>query len=178
MDEVPSAWETRRMAYFMSFAQRALIASVLVLVAGVAGHASQVKADAIAEVQPGAEKCTIFTKSDAERVFRAPVVHVESEMSKTDCAWGLAKNPSVGVLVSRESRSDWYPPRAGTTGVSQIHHVTGVGENAYTYYANAGAGGLYSADVLTSKGVTSVALAEGAGNAATALAIARLAMNR
>ncbi len=156
----------------MSHAQRALIA--LVLVAGVTGQASQVKAGAISDQKT----CTIFTKSDAERVFRAPVVHVESEMSKTDCAWGLAKDPSVGVLVSRGSRSDWYPPHAGTTGVSQIHHVTGVGENAYTYYANAGAGGLYSADVLTSKGVTSVALAERAGNAATALAIARMVMNR
>lgn len=171
----------------MSHIQRTLIA--LVLVAGVAGQATQVKADAIADqkkafkaagynLQPKTEKCTIFTKSDAERVFRAPVVHVETEMDKTDCAWGLAKNSSVGVLVSRGSRSDWYPPRSGTTGVSQIHHVTGVGENAYTYYASAGAGGLYTADVLTSKGVTSVTLAEGAGNAATALTIARMVMNR
>jgi hypothetical protein len=43
---------------------------------------------------------------------------------------------------------------------------------------NAGAGGIYSADVLTSKGVTSVVLAEKAGNADTALAIARMVMNR
>lgn len=171
----------------MSHVQRTLIA--LVLVAAVAGHASQVKADAISDqkkaykalgvkIQPQTEKCTIFTKSDAERVFGAPVVHVETEMDKTDCAYGLAKNPSAGVNVSRGPRSDWYPPRSGTTGVSQIHHVTGVGENAYTYYANAGAGGLYTADVLTSKGVTSVVLAEGAGNAATALTIARMVMNR
>jgi hypothetical protein len=98
----------------------------IVLAAGVAGHASQVKADAISDqenvakalvagLQIGPDKCTIFTKSDAERVFRAPVVHVETEADKTECAWGLAKNPSVGVLVSRVSRSDWYPPRPGTT---------------------------------------------------------------
>ncbi len=171
----------------MSHVQRAFIA--LVLVAGVAGHASQVKADAMSdqkkvykalggktEIGPG--KCTIFTKSDAERFFKAPVVHVETEMDKTDCAWGLAKNPSAGVLVSRASRSAWYPPRPGDTATSQIHHVTGVGENAYTSYMNAGAGGIYSAGVLTSKGVTSVALNEKAGNAATALAIARMVMNR
>lgn len=35
-----------------------------------------------------------------------------------------------------------------------------------------------TADVLTSKGVTSVTVAEGAGNATTALAIARMVMNR
>lgn len=171
----------------MSHVQRALIA--LVLVAGVAGHADQVKADAMADqkkafkaagikIPSNSEQCTIFTKNDAERVFRAPVVHVETELDKTDCAYGLAKNPSVGVVVSRGSRSNWYPPRPGTTSVSQIHHVTGVGENAYTYYANAGAGGVYTADVLTSKGVTSVTLAEGAGNATTALTIARMVMNR
>lgn len=171
----------------MSHVHRAFIA--LVLFAGVAGHAGQVRADAISDqkkaykalgvkIQPGTEKCTIFTKSDAEHVFGTPVVHVETEMNKTDCAWGLAKNPSAGVVVSRGSRSDWYPPRSGTTGVSRIHHVTDVGENAYTYYANAGAGGLYTADVLTSKGVTSVTLAEGAGNAAKALEIARMVMNR
>ena len=167
--------------------QRALVA--LVLVAGVAGHAAQVNADAMSDqkkafkaagikLAPNSKTCTIFTKSDAERVFRQPVVHVETEYDKTDCAYGLAKDPSVGVNVSRGSRDDWYPPKPGTTAVSQIRHVSGVGENAYTYYANAGAGGIYNADVLTSKGVTSVTLAEGAGNADTALAIARMVMNR
>ena len=170
----------------MSHVQRTLIA--LVLVVGVAGHAAQVKADAISDQKkaykalgvkiPQGDKCTIFTKSDAERVFRAPVVHVETEMAKTDCAYGLAKNPSAGVNVSRGPRSDWYPPDPKVAVYSQIHHVTGVGENAYTYYANAGAGGIYSAQVLNSKGVTSVTLAERAGNAATALEIARMVMNR
>jgi hypothetical protein len=167
--------------------QRALVA--LILVAGVTGHAAEVKADAMSDqkkalkaagikIQPVTQKCTIFTKSDAERVFRQPVVHVETELDKTDCAYGLAKDPSVGVNVSRGSRSDWYPPKPGDMATSQIHHIRGVGEDAYTSYANAGAGGVYSADVLTSKGVTSVTLAEGAGNADTALAIARMVMNR
>ena len=171
----------------MSVIQRALTA--LVFVAGVTGHAGPANADAISDqkkaykamgikVQPFNDKCTIFTKSDAERVLHAPVVHVETEMDKNDCAWGLAKDSSVGVLVSRGSRSDWYPPKPDTTGVSKVHHVTGVGDDAYTYYANAGAGGIYTADVLTSKGVTSVTVAEKAGNADTALSIARMAMNR
>jgi hypothetical protein len=121
-------------------------------------------------------KCAIFTKSDAERVLRAPVVRVESP-SPSDCAWGLARDPSIGVSVSRET-PPLYPPHPGSAGVSHIRHVTGLGKDAYTYYANAGAGGVYSADVLTSKGITSVALSEKAGNAATALAIARIAMNR
>lgn len=43
---------------------------------------------------------------------------------------------------------------------------------------NAGHGGIYFAQVLTSKGVTNVALPEKAGNADTALAIARMVMNR
>ena len=30
-----------------------------------------------------------------ERIFRAPVVHLESEVDKTECAYGLAKDPSA-----------------------------------------------------------------------------------
>ncbi len=74
-----------------------------------------------------------------------------------------------------------YPPSPGTSfGVrtSHVRHVKGVGQDAYTYYVNAGHGGVYTADVLTSKGVTSVTLAETAGNADTALTIARMVMNR
>lgn len=93
----------------MSHVQRTLIA--LVLGAGLAAHASQAKADAIADqkkvyttmgvnMQVDA-KCTIFTKSDAERFFHAPVVHLDSEVEKNSCAYGLAKDPSVGVDVSR-----------------------------------------------------------------------------
>ena len=70
-----------------------------------------------------------------------------------------------------------YPP-SHDAYTSQIRHVKGVGQDAYTYYMNAGAGGVYTADVLTSKGVTEVVLAEKAGNADTALAIARMVMNR
>jgi hypothetical protein len=43
---------------------------------------------------------------------------------------------------------------------------------------NAGSGGVYDAQVLTSKGITDVVLSEKAGNAAAALAIARAFMNR
>jgi hypothetical protein len=172
----------------MSHVQRTLIA--LVLVAGVAGHASQVNADAIADQKKvykvmGVnmqvdEKCTIFTKSDAERVFHAPVVHIDSEVDKNACAYGLAKDPSVGVDVSR-AKPPLDPPTAGTffgAKTSQVRHVKGVGQDAYTSYINAGYGGTYFADVLTSKGVTHVILAEKAGNADTALAIARIVMNR
>lgn len=154
----------------MSHVQRALIA--LVLVAGVAGNAGQVKADATSD-----RKCTFFTKADAERALHGPVVYLPSAMDPSNCAWALAKNSSIGVTVSRET-PPLYPPHPGTAGISQIRHVTGVGQDAYTYYANAGAGGVYTADVLTSKGVTSVTLPEKAGNAATALAIARTVMNR
>ena len=169
----------------MFHVRRALVA--LVLVSAVAGHAGQVKADAISDekkvlgVKPSDfETCTIFTKTDAERVFHAPVVHVETDMDKTACAYGLAKNPSAGVNVSRE-KPPLYPPTSGTQyGVrtSQVRHLKGVGQDAYTSYTNAGHGGLYSAIVLTSKGVTDVELAETAGNADTALAIARMVMNR
>jgi hypothetical protein len=157
------------MEFSTSSLRCALVA--LALIAGVAGHPSQASAAA------DASQCTIFPKSDAEKFFKAPVVYVESP-NKTDCSWGLASNSSVGVIVSREPRSDWYPPKPGSTSTSQVHHVTGVGENAYTYYANAGYGGVYTAEVLNAKGVTSVSLAEKAGNAADALKIARIAMNR
>ena len=173
----------------LSHAHRALVA--LVLISAVAGNAGQVNADTISDAKKLNMKalgvkpsdfgtCTIFTKSDAERVFHAPVVHVETEMDKHDCAYGLAKDPSAGVNVSRE-KPPLYPPTSGTEyGVttSQVRHVKGVGQDAYTSYVNAGHGGVYSADVLTSKGVTSVELAEKAGNADTALAIARMVMNR
>ena len=173
----------------MSHARRALVA--LVLIAAVAGQAGLVKADTISDAKKLTGKalgvkpsdfgtCTIFTKSDAERVFHAPVVHLETDMAKHECAYGLAKDPSAGVNVSRAT-PPLYPPQAGEVygmKTSQVRHVKGVGQNAYTYYVNAGHGGVYNADVLTSKGVTSVALAERAGNADTALMIARMVMNR
>ena len=169
----------------MSHVQRALIA--LVLAAGVAGHASQVKADAISDQKKVYEKlgmkfaktnkCTFFTKADAERALRGPVVFLPNEVDPTICAWGLAKDSAVGVTVSRAT-PPLYPPKTGDSYTSQIRHITGVGQDAYTYYMNAGAGGVYTADVLTSKGVTSVTLPEKAGNAATALSIARTVMNR
>jgi hypothetical protein len=158
----------------MSNAHRFLVA--LILLSPVAGHAGLANADAISD-QKTTNKCTFFTKADAERALHGPVVYVPAEIDPTNCAWALEKDPSIGVTVSRET-PPLYPPMAKTPGVNQIHHVTGVGKDAYTYYANAGAGGVYTADVLTSKGVTSVTLPEKAGNAATALAIARMMMNR
>jgi hypothetical protein len=72
----------------MVHGHRALVA--LVLICAVAGRAGQVNADAISDqkkvlgVKPSdIEKCTIFTKSDAEGVFHAPVVHVETDTDKT-----------------------------------------------------------------------------------------------
>ena len=169
----------------MSYVQRVLVS--LVLVAGVTGHASQVRADAISDQKKVYEKlgtkfekknaCTFFKKTDAERALHGPVVYLPSELDPSNCAWALAKDSAIGVTVSRET-PPLYPPHPGTANVSQIRHVTGVGQDAYTYYANAGAGGVYTADVLTAKGVTSVTLPERAGNAATALAIARTVMNR
>ncbi len=173
----------------MSHSNRAFVALVLIsaVASAVAGHAGEANADTISDAKKLNMKalgvkpsdfgtCTIFTKSDAERVFHAPVVHVETEMAKHDCAFGLAKDPSAGVNVTRE-KPPLYPPSADAY-TSQIRHVKGVGQDAYTCYVNAGAGGVYTADVLTSKGVTDVVLAEKAGTADTALAIARMVMNR
>jgi hypothetical protein len=167
----------------MSHVQRALIA--LVLVAGVAGHAGQVKADAIsdqkkvykalgAEIQPETEKCTIFTKSDAERVLGGPVVHLETDMVKSACAYGRANDHTVGLTVDRGPRSNWTIPKTNSSYYNQVHHVKGVGQDAYTLYNN-GLG--YEADVLTPKGVITVNLS-GVGNASTALSVARMVMNR
>ncbi len=169
----------------MSDVKGALVA--LVLVAGVLGSTSQVQADAISDQKQvfaklgmkfeKTNKCTFFTKADAERALHGPVVYLPSEVDPSNCAWALAKDSAVGVTVSRET-PPLYAPKPGTAYVTQIRHVTGVGKDAYTYYANAGAGGVYTADVLTDKGVTSVVLPEKAGNAATALTIARMVMNR
>ncbi len=173
----------------MFHVHRVLVA--LALMSAVAGDAALVNADTISDAKKLNSKvlgvkpsdfgtCTIFTKSDAERVFQAPVVHVETEMAKHDCAFGLAKDSSAGVNVLRAT-PPLSPPHSGTSyGVttSQIRHLNGVGQDAYTYYIKSGAGGLYTADVLTSKGVTEVVLSEKAGNADTALAIARMVMNR
>ena len=152
-----------------SHARRAF--GALVLVASVAALTGTARAD------QKSNKCTVFTKADAERALHGPVVYVPSEIDPTNCAWALAKDSAVGVTVTRAT-PPLYPPQPGTPSVSQIRHVKGVGQDAYTYYANAGAGGVYTADVLTSKGVTSVSLPEKAGNASTALAIARSVMNR
>ena len=161
----------------------------LVLVLGIAGHAAPVNADAMADQKAAfkkmgikfekkANKCTFFRQADAERALHGPVVFLPNEVDPTICAWGLARDSSIGVNVSREPRSSWYPPKPGDAATSQVRHVAGVGENAYTAYMNAGPGGVYSAVVLTPKGVTDVELTEKAGNAATALAIARSVMNR
>jgi hypothetical protein len=158
----------------MSHTRRALVA--LVFTTAVASYAGNAKADAIAN-HAKTNKCTFFTQSDAERALHGPVVYLPSEVDPTNCAWALAKDSKIGLTVSRES-PPLYPPHSGSYGVSQVHHVRGVGRDAYTYYTSAGAGGLYTADVLTSKGVTSVSLPEKAGNATTALAIARMMMNR
>ena len=174
------------MVHLMSHVRRALVA--LVFVAGATAHADRASADAISDQKKAYERlgvkfttkpnaCTVFTKSDAERALHGPVVFVSNEVDATICAWALEKDSAVGVTVSRVT-PPLYPPHDGSYGVSQVRHVTSVGQDAYTYYANAGAGGLYTADVLTSKGVTSVSLPEKAGNAATALAIARTIMNR
>jgi hypothetical protein len=161
--------------------QRTLIA--LALVAGVAGHASSAKADAISDqkkvfktmgVMPEFEKCTIFTKSDAERVLGGPVVHTETEADKTACAYSRVGSSNVGLNVSREPRSSWSVPKADSSYYTDVHHVTGVGQDAYTVY-NKGLG--YEADVLTPKGVIVVIMAN-YGNANTALSIARTVMNR
>ena len=171
----------------MSHVSRALVALILVLCA--ASHAAPVKADAVADQKKVFQKlgvkfdkkpnkCTFFTQRDAERALHGPVVFLPNEVDPTICAWGLARDSSIGVNVTREDRSAWYPPKTGDAATSQVHHVTGIGQNAYTAYMNAGSGGLYSAIVLTAKGVTDVELTEKAGNAATALAIARSVMNR
>lgn len=153
-----------------SIARRVFIAAaVLVVLSGIVPSSARAG---------GSGKCTFFAKADAERALGGPVVFLPSQMDATNCAWGRAKDPSVGVTVSREARSDWYPPKPNTPGVSKIRHVAGVGQDAYTYYANAGAGGVYTADILSAKGVTSVSLSEAAGDGAKALAIARSMMNR
>ncbi len=170
----------------MSHARHALAA--LVFITAVAGHAAQANADAMADQKKVFEKmgmkfdkkpnkCTVFTQSDAERALHGPVAYVPNDVDPTICAWGLVRDSSLGVTVSRET-PPLYPPHEGSYGVSHVRHVTGVGKDAYTYYANAGSGGIYTADVLTAKGVTSVTLPEKAGNAATALAIAKSVMNR
>ncbi len=161
--------------------QRTLIA--LVLVAGVASHASQAKADAISDqkkafeqhgIKIKFEKCTIFTKSDAERVLGGPAVHTETEADKTACAYNRATDSTVGLNVSREPRSSWKIPIENNSYVDQVQHVKGVGQDAYTLH-NKGLG--YEADVLTPKGVIVVVMAN-CGNAATALSVARMVMNR
>jgi hypothetical protein len=160
--------ETRCMELRTSHARRALAA--LVFTSALSVLAARANADAT-------NKCTLFVQADAERALHGAVVYLPSELDPTDCAWALAKDSSVGVTVSRAT-PPLSPPHDGSYGVSHVRHVTGVGKDAYTYYANAGGGGLYTADVLTSKGVTSVTLTEKAGNAASALAIARTVMNR
>jgi hypothetical protein len=122
--------------------------------------------------------CTFFTKSDAARALHGPVVFVPNSLDPTICAWGLARDSSIGLVVTRSPRSNWYPPKPGQMATSKIRHVSGVGQDAYTSYENAGNGGVYDAQILTPKGVTDVTLNEKAGNAATALAIARSVMNR
>jgi hypothetical protein len=165
----------------MSHAHRALVA--LVLISAVAGHAGQAKADAISDqkkafeqhgIKIEFEKCTIFTKSDAERVLGGPVVHTETEADKTACAYNRASDSTVGLNVSREPRSSWTIPKTDSSYYDQVQHVEGVGEDAYTLH-NKGLG--YEADVLTPKGVISVVMAN-CGNAATALSVARMVMNR
>ncbi len=178
----------------MFHALRALAA--LVLISAVAGHAGPVNADAMSDqkkafkatgVNPlGAKpsECTIFTRSDAERVFHAPVVYFDSdftEYSKTPCAWTLRpKDWDFAVLVSR-GKEPFIPPQAENDGglqTSQVRHVKGVGQDAYTSYLHSSTGGMYEAMVLTSKGVTNVMLGEKAGNADTTLAIARITVDR
>lgn len=119
------------------------------------------------------EKCSIFTKSDAERILGGPVVHTETEADKTACAYNRANQSTVGVNVSREPRSSWTTP-TGNTYVDHVQHVKGVGQDAYTLH-NKGLG--YEADVLTPNGVIVVVLAN-YGNATTALSVARMVMNR
>ena len=171
-----------------SHARQALTALVLGL--GVAGHAGPVRADAVSDQKKvfqerlgvkfdkKSNKCTLFTQADAERALHGPVVFLPNEVDPKICSWGLAKNSSVGVNVTRGDRAYWSVPDASDKMTSQIHHVKGVGEDAYTSYMNAGSGGVYDAQVLTSKGITDVVLSDKAGNAATALAIARAVMNR
>jgi hypothetical protein len=129
----------------------------------------------IAEV--AGKKCTIFSNTDAEQTLHGPVVRVTAGTGKWTCAYELAKPETAGIRVWREPRSDWQPPHPnGNT--SQISHVKGVGQDAYTYFFYVTEGGGWAADVLTAKGVTRVVMREAGGNSVTALRVARMLMNR
>jgi hypothetical protein len=123
------------------------------------------------------KKCTIFTNTDAEQTLHGPVVRITAGTGKWTCAYELAKRETAGIRVWREPRSDWQPPRL-SSNTSQISHVKGVGQDAYTYFFYVTEGGGWAADVLTSKGVTRVVMREAGGNSVTALRVAQMIMNR
>jgi hypothetical protein len=112
--------------------------------------------------------CKLMSKAEVERFLGGPVKDgVSGPMG--GCAWYLVKSPSDGMFVMRNPRAPLDHPSDPS-----YRKVTGVGEQAYTVHAAYG----YEADALNAKGVTSVIMHTDTANAAKALAVLRVAMNR
>lgn len=122
------------------------------------------------------KKCTIFTKTDAEKLY-GPVVRITAGTGKWTCAYESTTGQKAGIRVWREPRSDWQPPRADDY-TANISPAKGVGQAAYTYFFSVRQGAGWAADILTSKGVTRVVTLEAGGGPVTTLTIAETIMNR
>ncbi len=114
--------------------------------------------------------CMLITKSEVARSLGGPVQNGISAGSVSGCAYRSVSDANVGIVVTRGARDDWYPP---TTSKHYVV-VRGIGEKAYTDYTD-GLG--FEAAALTSKGITDIQMS-GKGNAATAIGLLRIAMNR
>ena len=114
--------------------------------------------------------CNLVKQSEAAHYLGKPVKAGESAGIDSGCAYRAADGSNDGLLVVRHERGDWYPSKKNP----QYRSVSGVGEQAYTSLEpSLGC----EAGVLNARGTTIVQMS-GKASADTALALARIAMNR
>jgi hypothetical protein len=162
----------------MRTSMRPFFAALAVIVAAYphAGFADAVsdqkKAYKALGIDPGKKPplCSLLSTSEVEGFLGKRVQPGDSAGPVSGCAWRAADGSNDGLLVTRDSRDNWYP----ATKSAQYTKVGGIGEQAYSAF-EPGVG--YEASALAANGVTSVQLS-GKGSAADALKILRVVIKR